>query len=213
MKYDRAPAENIRSSIAAAVHAACDEVLPGGGLGRCHLVAVAGAAACSWATGKRYVPVGGGLRLLIDEPDGWFSMDPTITVTPQLEYHAWVVRLDDRGSPGVGPICEWVDFSSRHWKRLAASAMIVAGEYAASPDACVVVIDNSARILWTVADPPWCFWHGGRETPRSVDLIYNAATTRMVIETAAADIATVSALLDAIAAELRRRGLYKYGPS
>lgn len=207
MQPDRAPMSNVRKMIADAVHAVCDAHLPDGGLGRCDLVAVVGAAACSWSTGWRYFPVVGGLHLLVDPPDGYFVMDCATSPIPHVEYHAWVVRI----GPQTTVPCEWVDFSARHWRDLYDRAKFAESEEDLG-EAVAITLADKPPIPWTVASPPAYFWHGGKTTPPGVKLTYSSEHTKRLRPDDPKGRAILHGLFAVLADELASRGLGRWTP-
>ena len=157
-----------RQAASNAVHRAVCEYLQDDGARRCLEYAVAGALACHWITGERYIPQVGSADIVIDPGppivSAWINAE-TMGGTNGLErgeYHCWIVKPGERTGEGVFP-AEFVDFSSRHYKALGQLDRLVG---------CMTIDGMMAMTIkppdpkpWVGEDPPEYIWHVGKNPP------------------------------------------------
>jgi hypothetical protein len=120
----------------------------------CLYYSLIGATLATDLCGREYRPVVGSIRLNIDpESDRYFVMNANLEMG---EFHAWFA-CPDKNDRAI----EIVDLSSRHYKRLVTSAVIVEGE----------------RVEWRIPDPPPFIWSRPEDFPVFVRLIPDANAT------------------------------------
>jgi hypothetical protein len=126
----------------------------------------------------------GSLELTIDPPDGRFQILSEGGGFDRGEFHCWLV-LPDRSTyddDHRGMALEWVDFSSRHHRRMAERMQLISGVIAdLGPVVACRAADPDSRIPWTIPDPPPYIWHSGWTPPDGVALLPDLPTTAAVL--------------------------------
>jgi hypothetical protein len=111
-----------QASVAEAVHRAVCRFTQGDGCGHCKFYAVAGAALLTRLTKRLFLPQTGALRLLVEEPEGWFVSDPGCCGDPMTAlsvgaFHCWIAEVTEE-EPGFHNGTTIIDFSSRQYQSL-----------------------------------------------------------------------------------------------
>jgi hypothetical protein len=178
LQADSRPDELTRDAIADAVHAAVCGYTGTDGMRHCLLYGFGGSLALRLATGRQYMPQAGSLHLLIDPPDGQFEIDASDGGFSRGEFHCWSVLADRTSIDPVTRQCralEWIDFSARHWRRMAETMQLIDAVVAETDAIVVCRATTGERIPWTVPAPPRYLWHAGATPPDGVMLVADAA--------------------------------------
>jgi len=186
-----------------AVHRAVCEATGSDGAFCCTWYALAGALACSKATGSRYIPQVGGCDIVFDPgpPARSNYICGEGNGFARGEFHAWVVRPGevDPGT-GVGAALEWVDFSARHYPRhldLPTTADVVVTRRES------FTVLRVAPERWSAPPPPDYVWHAGSEPPPGVSFYADAASCRAFAELVDRGLATADRVMRLAARYLR----------
>lgn len=169
-----------RSRIAEAVHGAVCEVNGGDGFGRCADYAVAGALVLNLLTDRRYSPQVGGVDILCQPPSRYFHICGDDNGLARGEYHCWVACAAGPapGMPGRSLASEWIDFSARHYRRMAETLVNIDKVVHQDAESTVLALDRGPRREWTAPEPPPYVWHEGSVPPDWVLFYVDEASSR-----------------------------------
>ncbi len=146
---------SVKKNIAVAVHRAVCEFTNSDGCGRCFHYALAGwVLACSLMK-REYVLQSGSLYIVADPPNGAVAIEPGQFGFERGEFHCWFA------APGSdGKMAEFVDLSSRHYRRLVERGIQFSD--VKETDAASIVTLGTDRIEWKRKDnPPEFIWTNG----------------------------------------------------
>lgn len=158
---------SLRAAVAEAVHESVCEVNGGDGYGRCVDYAVAGALVLNLLSGRRYSPQVGGVDIMSRPPDEYFYICGEDNGFARGEYHAWVACAAGPapGMPGMSVASEWIDFSSRHYRRMAETMLEVESIIHQGDGVVICTPSRGPKRPWTAPEPPPYLWHEGAGPP------------------------------------------------
>ena len=147
--------QTVKNNIAEAVHRAVCEFTNSDGCGRCFHYALAGWALACVLFEREYTLQAGSLYIIADPPDGAVAFEPGQYGFERGEYHCWF------SAPGKnGKMAEFVDLSSRHYKRLVERAVQAINVTEIEGGSLIAVVAD--RIEWKRKDnPPDFIWTNG----------------------------------------------------
>jgi len=147
--------QTIRNNIAEAVHRAVCDFTESDGCGRCFHYALAGWVLANSLLNPSYTLQAGKLYILADPPDGAVAIEPGQHGFQRGEFHCWFAL------PGSGAkVAEFVDLSSRHYRRLVEQGIQASG--VTDTEVAAIVMLPATRIQWTRKEnPPAFIWTDG----------------------------------------------------
>ena len=147
--------QTIRTNIAEAVHRAVCDFTESDGCGRCFHYALAGWVLANSLVNPKFALQAGKLYIVADPPDGAVAIEPGQYGFQRGEFHCWFAR------PGNdGKMAEFVDLSSRHYRRLVEQGPQVSD--VTEMEGAAILILPTKRIRWTRNDnPPKFIWTDG----------------------------------------------------
>jgi len=144
-----------RRRIAQAVHLAVCKFTDSDGCGHCFHYALAGWVLAGTICKRPYVLQAGSLYIVADPPHGVVACEPEEHGFQRGEFHCWFAAAGQDGK-----IAEFVDLSSRHYRRLVERGPQFAG--VTELEGASIVTLGADRIQWTRKDdPPEFIWTDG----------------------------------------------------
>ena len=162
MSTNLAIPDDLKDTIAEAVHLAVCEHTQSDGTGQCYWYTIAAWPLLRVVTGLPFMPQFGSLHLLVDEPDGWFHLDCSHGGMHRGEFHGWLVLPGEADARGRIPPLQVVDFSTRYWHRLVENTQWGMKDARSSEEGTFYLVQpNQERIPWTRPAPPIYLWCEG----------------------------------------------------
>lgn len=136
----------------------------------CEFTHTDGVGQCYWTTiaawwllrqqGQNWLPCVGSLSLLIDPPDGMFTMDASDGGMDRMEFHCWLIQPSPEIlTTGSGMPLAWLDFTARYWKELTVRTQRgIVGTLTDDQGTLFLLDPHQERIPWTQVDPPKYLW-------------------------------------------------------